>query len=193
VAGLNLDVDAFRGTREQLLALARGGGTTTTTPTAPAPAPVPAPTPPVEEIVLATGLGKDGNTSVQYVWEHPTNYIWRQDVDNLTRKLANMPEFRKKIWINTYKGHPPGWNRDTTSFDVWGFGGRGDPLPADIGQEIYRVIFDDPNLPNIWWIIYQGNMWTRAGGDEPAPPGPPDSDPQHNLHIHVTYLDDPNG
>ncbi|MDP9480817.1 MAG: hypothetical protein M3R38_35000, partial [Actinomycetota bacterium] len=127
--------------------------------------------------------------NVAYVREHPTNYIWRSDIEKLTTRLVNMDRFYKKIWINTYKKHPPGWNRDTTSFDVWGFGGRGDVLPVEIGREVFDVIFDDPNPPDIWWTIYRGRMWTRAGGDQPSPPGPPDSDPQHNNHIHVTYLD----
>jgi hypothetical protein len=183
VAGLNLDVNAFRGNRDLLLALASGGGGITTTTTTPTPTPV-------EGIVLKTGLRKDGDPSVQYVWEHPTNYIWRDDIERLTRKLVNMPELRGKVWINTYKGHPPGWNRDTTSFDVWGFGGRGDPLPLEIGQRVFDVIFNDPNPPDIWWTIYRGRMWTRIGGWGPSSPGPPDSDARHDRHIHGTYLDD---
>ena len=150
----------------------------------------PAPNPERKAVVLKTGLGKDGDSSVDYVREHPTNYDWRDDIEELTSRLVNMDEFYEKIWINTYFEHPPVWNRDITSFDVWGFGGRGDPLPVDIGRQVYDAIFDDPNPPDIWWIIYQGNMWTRAGGDEPSPEGPPDSDPEHQLHIHVTYLDE---
>ncbi len=158
--------------------------------TIPAPGHVPAPDPERKAVVLKTGLGKDGNSSVFYVQQHPANYDWRDDIEELTARLVNMDRFYEKIWINTYEGHPPGWNRDMTSFDVWGFGGRGDPLPEEIGREVFDVIFDDPNPPDIWWIIYRGRMWTRAGGDQPSPPGPPDSDPEHNQHIHVTYLDD---
>ncbi|MGH3144174.1 MAG: glycoside hydrolase family 19 protein [Rubrobacter sp.] len=158
--------------------------------TIPAPGPAPAPDPEQKAVVLKVGLGKDGNSSVGYVRDHPTNYIWRADIERLTARLVNMDDFYEKIWINTYKGHPPGWNRDTTSFDVWGFGGRGATLPEVPGREVFDVIFGDPNPPDIWWTIYQGRMWTRAGGWGPSPPGPPDSDPEHNLHIHVTYLDD---
>ncbi len=151
----------------------------------------PAPDPERKAVVLKPGLGKDGNSNVAYVRQHPTNYDWRDDVEKLTARLVNMEEFYKKIWINTYKGHPPGWNRDITSFDVWGFGGRGDPLPVEIGEQVRDVMFDDPDPPDIWWIIYRGKMWTRrAGAWGASPPGPPDSDPQHNQHIHVTYLDD---
>lgn len=151
--------------------------------------PAPAPNPERKAVVLKGGLGKDGDSSVLYVRRHPTNYDWRADIERLTARLANMDRFYKKIWINTYKGHPPGWNRDTTSFDVWGFEGRGDPLPVDIGQQVFDEMFNDPNPPDIWWTIYRGRMWTRAGGEQASPPGPPDSDPQHNQHIHVTYLD----
>ncbi len=150
----------------------------------------PAPNPERKAVVLRTGLGKDGNPNVGYVREHPTNYVWRDDIEKLTARLVNMDRFYEKIWINTYREHPPVLPRDTTSFDVWGFGGRGDTLPQGIGREVFDAIFDDPNPPDIWWIIYRGRMWTRAGGDQASPPGPPDSDPQHNNHIHVTYLDD---
>jgi predicted chitinase len=156
--------------------------------------PAPAPNPESKAVVLKKGLDKDGSPNVAYVREHPTNYDWRPDVEKLTSRLVNMPEFYKKIWINTYFQHPPGnqsWaKRDTTSFDVWGFGGRGDPLPVEIGKQVFDVIFNDPDPPNIWWTIYRGRMWRRVTREwEASPPGPPDSDPQHNQHIHCTYLD----
>ena len=158
--------------------------------TIPEPKFTPAPNPERKAVVLRTGLGKDGNPNVTYVKNHPTNYIWREDIEKLTARLVNMDPYYRKIWINTYKEHPPEWNRDTTSFDVWGFGGRGDPLPVDIGRKVCDEIFNDPNPPDIWWIIYQGKMWTRKAGTwGPSPDGPPDSDPEHNNHIHVTYLD----
>jgi predicted chitinase len=157
----------------------------------PDPAFAPAPNPEKKAVVLRTGRGKDGDSSFDYVRRHPTHYDWRDDLEQLTARLVNMNRYYKKIWINTYHLHPPDLPREMTSFDVWGFGGRGDPLPPDIGRQVYDEIFDDPNPPHIWWIIYRGNMWTRAGGDGPSPPGPPDSDPEHNNHIHVTYLDHP--
>ena len=158
--------------------------------TIPSPGPAPAPDPERKAVVLKAGLGKDGNPNVTYVREHPTNYIWRASIERLTARLVNMDRFYKKIWINTYKGHPPGWNRDTTSLDVWGFGGRGDTLPPEIGKQVFDVIFEDPNPPNIWWTIYRGEIWKRVTGAwEPFSEGPPDSDPRHDNHIHVTYLD----
>jgi hypothetical protein len=147
-------------------------------------------------IVLEKGHGKDGDPNHPYVRAHPTNYQWRQDIERLTHGIVNRDAFERRIWINTYFHHPPGnsddfWrHRDETSFDVWGFGGRGDPLPKPLGDQVFHVLFSDPNPPDIWWIIWQGRMWSRfQGGFIDAPQGPSGSDPGHFLHIHVTYLD----
>lgn len=145
-------------------------------------------------VVLERGHGKDGNPDFSdYVKKHPTNYIWRADIERLTHRLVNMDPFYKKIWVNTYVVHPPGVPlplRDKLSFDVWGFGGRGDPLDVNLGWQVRRVLFNDPNLPNINWIIWQGRMWFRFGNPQksPAPAGPPGSDAGHFQHLHVTYL-----
>jgi hypothetical protein len=139
---------------------------------------------------LVKGQGKDGNRSVDYVRRHPTNYVWRKDIERLTARLVNMDAFHRRIWVNTYFIHPPGVtpHRDKLSFDVWGFGGRGDPLPEDLGWRVRRFLFGLRGLPNINWIIWQGRMWTIRGGPGPAPPGPPGSDAGHFNHLHVTYL-----
>lgn len=148
------------------------------------------------DIVLEKGRGKDGDPTFPYVREHPTNYNWREDIEELTHRIVNMEPFKGRIWINTYQHHPPGgpddfWrHRDTTSFDVWGFGGRGDPLLKKLGDQVHHVLFSDVNPPDIWWIIWQGSMWSRfQGGFVDAPGGPVGSDPGHFRHIHVTYLD----
>jgi len=141
-------------------------------------------------VILRKGLGKDGNPNIQYVKDHPTNYDWVPRVERVAKRLVNMPEFKYKIWINTYYKHPPYWERDKTSFDVWGYGGRGAAI-GDIGHSVFQTLFNDPNPPDIWWTIWNGWMWTRQGGWEHAPSGPVDSDPNHFLHIHVTYLDYP--
>jgi hypothetical protein len=148
------------------------------------------------DIVLEKGQGKDGDSAFPYVRAHPTNYNWREDIEKHIHGIVNRDSFKERIWINTYHHHPPGgpddfWrNRDTTSFDVWGFAGRGDPLPKKLGDQVHHVLFSDPNPPDIWWIIWQGSMWSRfQGGFVPAPAGPVGSDPGHFNHIHVTYLD----
>jgi hypothetical protein len=141
-------------------------------------------------VVLKKGLGKDGNRNVDYVRRHPTNYIWRADIERLTARLVNMDAFSRRIWVNTYFHHPPCVTpfRDKVSFDVWGFGGRGSPLPEDLGWRVRRFLFGLRGLPNINWIIWQGRMWTIRGGPGPAPRGPQGSDAGHFEHLHVTYL-----
>ena len=75
--------------------------------------------------------------------------------------------------------HPAGgpddfWRwRDDQSFDVWGFGGRGDPLTKALGDRAFHTLFSYPNPPDIWWVIWQGRMWSRfQGGFVDAPGGP---------------------
>ncbi len=148
------------------------------------------------DIVLEKGRGKDGG-DFPYVRAHPTNYDWREDIEKLTHRIANREAFKGRIWINTYHHHPPGgsddfWrHRDTTSFDVWGFGGRGDPLTKKLGNQVHHALFSDLKPPDIWWIIWQGRMWSRFQIPQnlDAPGGAPGSDPGHFSHIHVTYLD----
>jgi hypothetical protein len=96
-------------------------------------------------IVLEKGHGKDDDPNHPYVRAHPTNYNWRDDIEKLTRGTVNRYAFRNRIWINTYHHHPPGgpddfWrHRDTTSFDVWGFDDRGDPLPKLLGDQVFHT------------------------------------------------------
>ena len=142
-------------------------------------------------VVLTKGQCNDGNPAFsQFVRDHPTNYIWRADLERLTARLVNMDPFYRRIWVNTYFIHPAGVfpRKDMLSFDVWGFGGRGDDLEPRLGDQVFRTLFNDRNFPNIHWIIWRGRMWTRAGGFGKSPPGPRDSDPGHFSHIHVTYL-----
>jgi len=124
-----------------------------------------------------------------YVSQHPTTYSFRRDVRSLAIKYLNNPALKGKVSLNTYVGHPPGWNRDRTSFDIWGWGGRGHALTPELRKRAFDIIFNDPAEPYIWWIISGGGLWSRAGGWEDAPWGPPDSDPDHLRHVHVTYLD----
>lgn len=145
---------------------------------------------PAEKLIIPRkGLGKDGNPNAVYVRDHPTNYVWREDIRKKVITLMNHPRFKRLIWVVTYFRHPPGWNRDTTSFDVWAWGGRGDPLTRELRREVFDYLFNLKGAPDIWWIISGGGMWTRAGGWEDAPAGPAGSDPDHIWHIHETDLD----
>ncbi len=123
-----------------------------------------------------------------YVQAHPTHYNFRDDVKRLALKYMNLPRFKGKVWINTYKNHPPGFNLDSVSFDVWDWKGRGHSLDPQLGRELFEVILDDPSPPLINWTIYNGRMWTVRAGWMGSPPGPPDSDPRHVNHIHATFV-----
>ncbi len=133
---------------------------------------------------------------MSYISDYPTHFDWRQDVEYLVRKYE--AEFPWKTFINTYKNHPPLFGRkyEFVSFDVWAggldrygqyTGYRGKALDPTLGERIFWRIFNDPDGPPIYWIIYKNRMWVRGQGWQPAPSGPADSDPQHNNHIHVTY------
>jgi predicted chitinase len=123
-----------------------------------------------------------------YVATHPTHYKFRDDVRKLALKYMNLPRFKGKVWINTYRDHPPGFNLDSLSFDVWDWRGRGNTLNQQLGRDLFEVILDDPSAPRINWAIYNGRMWTVRAGWMGSPPGPPDSDPRHVSHIHVTFV-----
>jgi hypothetical protein len=106
----------------------------------------------------------------------------------LALKYMNLPKFKGKIWINTYRDHPPGWGLDSVSFDVWDWQGRGHRLDPQLGRELFETILDDPTPPLINWTIYNARMWTIRAGWMGSPPGPIDSDPEHRDHIHVTFV-----
>src|SRR5215211_3566854 len=74
-------------------------------------------------------LGPTPGTSppLFYIDVHPTRYEWREDVAGVIRRVYR--QFGSdNISINTYVQHPGDdggfFARDTTSFDVWGPGGR---------------------------------------------------------------------
>ena len=48
-------------------------------------------------IELKQGLGKDGSPTIPYVRAHPTNYVWRDDIERLTRGLVNREAFERRI------------------------------------------------------------------------------------------------
>lgn len=109
-----------------------------------------------------------------------THYRWRRDVKHLVERVRDRwPSVR----INTYEGHPwPGW--DGQSFDVWGPGGRGDPLPVALGEEIRRFLMRIPGRPYIRHTIWLHQLWTSFGGSSYW------SSDDHSgrlRHLHVTY------
>lgn len=130
--------------------------------------------------------GKRHPGSGPYVDAHPTHFNFREDVRGLVDKYED--EFYGQIYLNTYVGHPPGWEQyEHVSFDVWDDDGRGRALDFVLGDEVWSRIFNDPEDPRIQWIIYKGWMWTRSGGWQVFDPPEDGSDPGHWRHIHVSY------
>lgn len=98
------------------------------------------------------------------------------------------------VWVNTYHNHPEdvflraGESRMMDSYDVWGPSGRGDPLDPALGDELFGIIFNDPNPPNIEWIIYKRRMYGAWNSWYGEPFGDGSVFMNHDDHIHVTYL-----
>jgi lysozyme len=176
VAGLEVDVNVFSGTREELYALAE--------------AEAPDGQPVSEDHVEIKPLVPPGfvplrvqSNSAIYQGRHPTRYQWREDVEEQIRRIyAMFPD----VHINTYIDHPEGFGRDRDSFDVWGPGGRNDPVGRDRGQRVFDFVFNDPNPPLIQWCIWRGAMWTRASGQ--FEPFGVDPFTFHNDHSHWTFM-----
>ena len=89
-----------------------------------------------ERIVLRKGLGKDGDSGVQYIRDFPTHYEWVARVSRRAHQLVNAEDFREKIWVNSYVKHPPAFPREHLSLDVWGSGGGGDAIGEDLGHRV---------------------------------------------------------
>lgn len=89
-----------------------------------------------------------------------TRYFFREDVAAVVAKVrTNFPQAR----ANTYICHPwCGWG--PVSVDWWGIGGRGDPIPEQLGLRIRAYIMELPGLPNIRHTIFEHWLWTSWGG-----------------------------
>lgn len=143
-----------------------------------------------------------------YVDRHPTRYFWRADIAELVRACYRLFGGPKRLHISTYEEHPPnpdagdrglwlGVLTERLSLDGWGPGGRGDPMPAGLHDELFAFLFNYEHGPDLWWGITKGDMWVRNrrfgevqpnGVWLPSPPGPADSDPRHDKHPHDTFL-----
>ena len=151
----------------------------------------------VAEPEIFRTLESEGEISTQnYATQHWTHFDFRADVRRLINRVQ--AKFPWRTFVNTYYRHPPVYDRayEFVSVDFWGgglnsrghyVGYRGKPIGTRLGTAVMRAAYYDRYLPNIYWIIWNGRMWTRGYGWGPAPYGPPDSDPGHYQHVHITY------
>jgi hypothetical protein len=122
----------------------------------------------------------------RYDYRHPTRFFWREDVARMVEELY--ARFgRNRIFVNTYHDHPEGYWRGTTSLDVWGPGGRDDPVHPYIGQQVFDFLFYYRGTPDIEWIIWRARMYGAWNGWYGEGFGY-DQFTWHFDHVHVTYL-----
>lgn len=109
-----------------------------------------------------------------------THYNWRPDV---RRVVASVLEEFPRVTANTYVDHPfPGW--DNRSADFWGSGGRGDPIPKEVGFAVRRYINNLSMGPRVRHSIYLHQWWTDWSGMQTWKP----NDHSGALrHVHFTW------
>jgi hypothetical protein len=132
--------------------------------------------------------------SWSYAARCPTRYSWawggRRDVEAWARWLID----NYSCWVNTYHHHPEsvwlekGVSREFDSFDVWGPGGRSDPIDPAIGDQIFNLLFYDPNPPNIEWIIWREVMYGAWNAWRGEYFGDGSEFMAHMDHLHGTYV-----
>lgn len=190
----DIDLNAFRGTMQQLESYAADAGGTDdpdepTEPIGPTEPPRETgdwpPYAPPKARILPVRPGT-------YEERHPTRYVWR--TPDVKAYLYRLFRFYREISINTYVEHPGreispnAYGRDTTSADIWGRAGRNDPIDPELGDAIRAYLLNDPDPPYVAWLIYKQRVYTPngRGGFNVGPFG---TDPfsWHRDHLHVTF------
>ena len=117
----------------------------------------------------------------------PTHYQWRPDVRALVAAIGR--QF-PAVTVNTYIGHPfpngedgDGYGWENVSFDCWGPGGRGDPIPYLTGRSLKRWVLRSSLTPPIRHWIWRHTLWTSWGGKSLWIP---DDHSGRLRHFHVT-------
>lgn len=109
-----------------------------------------------------------------------TRYHWDRDVANVVQLvLSRFP----RLTANTYVCHPYcGWGH--RSVDLWDRGGRGDPVPRDLGLASVNFLFNLTEGPLIRHYIFEHTLWTSFGGKSYWAADDHSGDLRH---VHVTY------
>lgn len=110
--------------------------------------------------------------------EGRTHYQWVPR----TRELASWILFFWPVSVNTYRDHPTSWGLDATSIDVWGQGGRGEPIVRATGIAVADWIMSDESPCTVRWLIWDGWIWARGVGWREYW----DASDMHHDHVHVT-------
>lgn len=122
-------------------------------------------------------------SSWYYEERHPIRWTWRADVEAWARYLVNNYD----VSCNTYYDHPEGYWRTEDSIDVWGPGGRDDPIDYATGQAVFEEVMGDPGKPDIDWIIWQRTIYGAWNGWNGEPFGDGSTFTNHEDHVHITY------
>lgn len=97
-----------------------------------------------------------------------TNFDWEPATSRVVQRILSEVG---PVTCNTYQRHPrllyrlfPGvaWSRH--SIDVWGAGGRGDPLAIPLGVTTVNLLLGLSGEPQVRHIIWRHALWTSWGG-----------------------------
>lgn len=191
VAGMDVDANAFRGTREQLRRIMGAAAPSL-----------------LDKRKRSPRWSSDG----KHRWRGYTSWVPPKPTGSYIERFPTHTSWAPKaeqtaMWIErnyplttciNYWNHPPDANGfrayEPHSLDVWGNDenigthDRGIKLDPEIGDEIWKRLWrgDGPGHP--WdWAIYLGWGWSRSGGWW-RPPEDLYSDAGHHFHLHLTLL-----
>ena len=87
---------------------------------------------------------------------------------------------------NTYDGHGElSGHSEHQTFDIWGEGGRGDPLPEAQGDAMVAWLLGQRELTPLALLIWWGWWWRPHIGWQPYPGWGGTHGPPYDAHIHV--------
>lgn len=109
-----------------------------------------------------------------------TTHRYTAEVSKVVQRVER--EF-PRLEANSYICHPwCGWSR--LSVDFWDRGGRGDPIPEQLGWRLLEFLRNLSGPPRIRHTIFQHQLWTSWGGSSYWRR---DDHTGALRHVHVTY------